>query len=70
MELAEVWTCGNCHALNTGDVFYGVCWKCQISWEDAPVKMGHVEGAEVCQACETGDGEHTVECGRQAEEVS
>lgn len=59
MELSEHWTCGNCNAINIGDVFYGECWQCQISWKEENPKPDKVQ---VCDECKSIRGFHSFSC--------
>jgi len=61
MELSEIWTCG-CGAENTGDVFYGTCWKCGVSWAKEPLKIETAEELNMCPECKSTDGFHTMNC--------
>ena len=59
MELSEYWTCGNCDAINRGDVFYGKCWQCQINWEKVHPKP---ETQQICETCKSSRGFHNSVC--------
>jgi hypothetical protein len=61
MELSEVWTCG-CGAQNTGDVFYGACWKCGVSWEKEPLQIEDASKYQMCPDCKATDGFHAMNC--------
>lgn len=61
MELSEIWTC-SCGAENTGDVFYGTCWKCGVSWAKEPLKIETAEEVNMCVDCRATDGFHTMSC--------
>lgn len=63
MELSEIWTC-SCGAENTGDVFYGTCWKCGVSWAKEPLKVETAEELNMCPECKSTDGFHTISCAK------
>jgi hypothetical protein len=60
VELSDFWTCGNCDALNKGDVWSGKCWQCKVSWEE-PSKDDVPESVP-CVECKTGNGLHNMDC--------
>ena len=60
MELSEVWTCGNCQAQNTSDVFSDPCWKCGMGGSDKPVAIE--TDPTMCPDCKATDGYHKLDC--------
>ena len=60
MELSEVWTCGNCQAQNTSDVFVDPCWKCGAGGSDKPPAI-EVDPT-MCLDCKATDGFHKINC--------